>query len=390
MSVPSALQPVVRGYRVIAVILLNTFVLFLLVNLACLVLRPWIIPRTDPVTQEYDLTDIAKIYPSLTYDQITKMLIETWSRPLAYESYTHFKETAYSGRYVHVDPNGFRLSDNQGPWPPDPQRYDVFVFGGSTTFGYGVADDQTVPSFLQAKLSLALQRDVRVYNFGRCFYQCTQERLLFEQLLLAGRRPHLAVFIDGLNDFYFADGAPEYAERFQQLLSGELVRRLQVQALTNLPVFHVLESLSRRGLSSRGTTGNGEALSPQADQVRPVVDAVCQRYLRNKELIERIAAAYRVPVCFVWQPVPTYKYDLKDHLFIGEGLGKQWRSKFGYERMAEIVQNRRPDPGFLWCADMQEDLHEPLYVDAIHYSPKMSERFASRIATLLVERRVVQ
>jgi hypothetical protein len=383
-----ALQKVTRGYPIAAVMVLNTFVVFLAVNLFCAVLRPWLLPPQDPVTQEYGLEDIAKIYPNLSPNQITRMLYETWSRKMVYEPYRHFKEAPHVGLYVNVHSNGFRRVAHQGPWPPDPSRFNVFVFGGSTTFGYGAPDQQTVPSFLQARLAEALHTNVSVYNFGQCFYQSTQERLHFEQLLLAGHVPKLALFIDGLNDFYFAEGAPQFAEEFEQLLSGAFARKLRAQCLTNLPAVHLVSSLAGRGHQPGGKPG-ADARPEPADRLKLEVDMVCRRYLMNKELIERIAVAYGVRTCFVWQPVPTYKYDLKYHLFVGEGLGKHWRSKPGYERMAEIMRSQTPDPSFVWCADLQEALSEPLYVDAIHYTARMSELLARYIAETLVQRQLV-
>jgi hypothetical protein len=48
--------------------------------------------------------------------------------------------------------------------------------------------------------------------------------------------------------------------------------------------------------------------------------------------------------------------------------------------MAEYVRRHPQGPNFIWCADIQETLHELLYVDQVHYSPQMSERVARCIA----------
>ena len=69
----------------------------------------------------------------------------------------------------------FAIGRNQGPWPPDDHDYNMFVFGGSTTFGYGVPDEQTIASHLQEVLSHQTAREVRVYNFGRGMYRSSQE-----------------------------------------------------------------------------------------------------------------------------------------------------------------------------------------------------------------------
>ena len=91
--------------------------------------------------------------------------------------------------------------------------------------------------------------------------------------------------------------------------------------------------------------------------------------MRNGLAMERILAGVRV--YFVWQSVPTYKYEIQSHPFAA-GIGRHWLSKFGYEHMAQLLKANPQPSNFLWCADIQESLHEPLYVDAFHYSPAMS------------------
>lgn len=145
-----------------------------------------------------------QIYPDLRPHEIQDILEETWkARPFSYEPFTQFKEREFKGRFVNVDQNGFRVSKNQGVWPPDPDSYNVFLFGGSTTFGYGVPDDQTIASYLQDTLQTKMHKEVRVYNFGRGFYYWFQERVLFERLLRSGYSPDMAIFIDGYNGSIF-------------------------------------------------------------------------------------------------------------------------------------------------------------------------------------------
>ena len=51
--------------------------------------------------------------------------------------------------------------------------------------------------------------------------------------------------------------------------------------------------------------------------------------------------------------------------------------------MAEFIKKNPLGDNFLWCADIQEDLNEPLYVDQIHYSAKMCKKLAAKICNLL-------
>src|SRR5262249_53760858 len=77
-----------------------------------------------------------------------------------------------------------------------------------------------ISSYLQEELNRARAagKPVRVYNFGRGSYFSTQERILFQQLLLAKAIPNSAIFLDGVNDFYFFHGRPATWGFFQNAL----------------------------------------------------------------------------------------------------------------------------------------------------------------------------
>src|SRR5262245_56086849 len=203
-----------QAYKVLALHLLNTLLFLTVVNVGLwgvFKIRDGFSPSNPifNINRDYSnlsLSDLKKVYPDLSKEAIDKLLKETWSRPFVYETFTQFKESPYRGDYVNVDENGFRIGKNQGPWPPSPGNLNIFLFGGSTTFGYGVPDHQTIASYLQQFLSDKLGREVRVYNFGRGFYYSTQERILLEKLLSSGFHPDLAVFIDGYNDFMYRFG----------------------------------------------------------------------------------------------------------------------------------------------------------------------------------------
>jgi hypothetical protein len=49
-----------------------------------------------------------------------------------------------------------------------------------------------------------------------------------------------------------------------------------------------------------------------------------------------------------------------------------------------------PLPGhFLWLADIQQDLKEPLYVDQVHYTGAKSQRIAEAIARQIESSRLI-
>ena len=285
------------------------------------------------------------------------------------------------GRFINVGAEGLRRVPGQGAWPPDTESINVFVFGGSTTFGVGAPDDQTIPSYLAVRLArLACGAPIRVYNLGRPAYYSAQERILFEQLVLAGRVPRLAVFVDGLNEFYIWP-RPLSADVMRAALDGTFepgVARRTLDLLESLPLVRSSRALRARFAAERAGTPDPDVPDPET---------VLAEWAANRQLIERVAQAYGVATLFVWQPVPDYRYEARHHLFPGDA-GLAWRSPARMRRGYELMEARREQLGdnFVWLADLQEGWRENLYVTDMHYRPVLSEAIADRIARAVDER----
>ena len=385
---PGARLP--RVYRDVALFWLNACVLVLVANLLAAAWLAW--QGTRPAAPPpVDQKPLQRFFPGWSEADLAAFLRES-TQTFQYEPFTQFRERRREGRYVNVEVAGFRRSAGQGPWPIDPANLNVFLFGGSTTFGYGVPDEYTIASYLQRRLAGgAGARPPRVYNFGRGAYHSAQEHVLFERLLATGAVPDIAIFIDGLNDFHFKDGEPALTP----WLEGVVEHRGEPPANPYAVVLDALPLVRAFGLRRGLQTDAGYPSVPNVPQ-KPapfddptVLDAVIDRYFANKKLSEGAAAAFGVQVLFVWQPVPTYAYPFAVPAD-AKRLGAHEYSRHGYPRMAERIARTPPGRDFVWCADIHADLGEPAYVDNVHYSPAMSDRLARCIADGLHERRVVE
>lgn len=376
-----------RVYKTAAILLLNTVVMFIILNLICAAILA-IYDRSlakNPVRQKYG-ERVQQAHPGMTSAQLNKLLSETWTRTVIYDPFDQFRERPFTGKYVNVSAEGTRRFKNKGPWPPDPANYNIFVFGGSTTFGYGVADDQTIPSYLQETLTTATALPVRVYNFGCHSYYSSQERACFEKLITTGTIPQAAIFIDGLNEFVFHQDIPQYTDDLADCMEQKDSNKKALNIASKLALIRALGALViPESLESKAK--QTAELSPEHENVlhdAVTIDRVIQHYIRNKRVIESIAAVHGVKTIFVWQPIPAYKYDMKHHLF-PEGARYMY-STYGYPRMAEIIAQKPLGNNFVWAADIQENLKEPLYVDKVHYNPEMHRRIATFIADEITRR----
>lgn len=327
--------------------------------------------RTNPVSQKYDIS-LADVYPGLSDAEIRELLTETWQRPFLYESYTQFKEREFSGKYVNVDAAGFRYVKNQEPWPSGGDKTTIFVFGGSTAFGYGVQDEATIASYVQEFLRES-GKNVAVYNFARGHYYSTQERVLYEKLLSQGFVPDAAIFIDGINDFRMPEDEPKFTSAIAPLFNSQTPLRF----FYDLPLMRFVKSFGAGDEDGDGTVTAEENTDKAAELVR--------RYLSNKRLIEAVSEDFGVTPVFVWQPAPTYKYGAEYNLFHNPNFEGSIMA-LGYPYMAGYIESNDLGKNFLYLADIQEDIKKPLYVDAVHYSGELSREIAGHISDFLENR----
>ena len=389
----------ISSYRFCALMLLNLLLALLVVNVILFfIFTVKDKTRQNPVSTKYGHLLVNSLYPGLDKGEINALLKETWSRPYIYEPFTQFKERPYKGSYVNVSTNGFRITNNQNTWPPQHGKLNIFLFGGSTTFGYGVSDKQTIASYLQKFLKMKLNRDVSIYNFGRGHYYSTQERILFENILASGIIPNVAIFLDGLNDFYFNSNEPQFTDKIREYFNQEKVTTKDGGFIASTSIgraarglkFHLTKLILKEQHGELQNELKVASLKLKSKYSDPkILDMVIQRYLQNKNLIETSSKSFGVTPIFVWQPIPTYHYDQSYHIFSKGGYENHSYSQYGYERMFELVKNTPLSDNFLWLADIQKNKKEPLYVDKVHYSSRFSKELAIEITNMIIQRSLI-
>ena len=392
MTDTSRFEKLGRIYGGLAVFSLNVIVLFVMLNVLAFVgvrlYNRFVLLQTP--LGKYNQEKLLAAYPGWTWEDIQALLC--CSLPYEYEPFTGHRNLPETRKYLTVDERGFRHVANQGPWPPSPDFINVFFFGGSTSFGSGVRDEDTVASHLQADLNRRLGSDrVRVYNFARVHYFSVQERIQFEQLLLAGQVPDFAVFLDGLNDFHRNDGIPAMTREIKELLHAQEVARskdrlgLILTPFKRMPIV-TLANMIREGGSTVPASDSRSPADLQAQYDVPGLDDAVTRYIRNQGLIRAVAGTNGIQTLFAIQPIPTYHYDISHHVFSEGNLAYFNEANFagfGYRRLAQHKDDLTAHPDFLWLADMQEGLTENLYCDSIHYTSPFAQTIAAAFADRL-------
>ncbi len=381
-------------YKVFAVVVFNTALLLAVVNVVLHYgfkvydKNPYV-----PLYDEYGEELIAKAYPGMSKADRDQLLTEIWLQDFEFQPFIQYREKKLRAKFTNTSEYGFRFIKDQGPWPPPADSILVYVLGGSTTFGYGVADDQTIPSYLQEYLREHLQSAVHVYNFGHAGFYSSQERILLQQLMVSDCGPHVAVFLDGINEVAHADDEPDHTGLLRDWMDE--TRRPEVareQVLSDLPMVRAARAL-------RDRMGARPPRRPEADPnvdyaaiFRQAVETTLGQYVRNLQLIDGLCAVDGIRPLFVWQPAPCYHHSPEHQMFASKDHYRTDGAYYGYREMARRYHERPAGfpANFLWLAELPRQYHEPLYVDAWHYTARFNKEIAARIGQHLIERKIVE
>lgn len=309
---------------------------------------------------------LREVYAHLSEDEMELLLEETWSQPWTYDPWTGFRERPRRGVFVNIDPAGFRRA-------PDGVRLDhpgtkVFFFGGSTSFGYGVADGETIPARLEERLRARWpERDVRVFNFGRGHYFSGQEQALLSRLLAEGHRPDLAVFLDGYNE---GQDRPFFADEMARQFDARQGPLVEPPWLAGMPLVRLFSRPGEGGASA-------EAGSERRPYFALDPAELAVRWSANRELIRSLARGFGFEALIFLQPVAGYRNAHLQHRLQG-----RWYVE-GFDKIRAKIEALEPlaDGADTFSAtNLLEDYAAEPFVDSLHYTPEVSDLLAEFIA----------
>lgn len=330
---------------------------------------PYMFEYTDEIIQKIYNTDDAEFY--------REVLAEGWGKAIRmdYEPFVEFLAKPYVGKHVNISELGFRYPGD-GVSTIKGSGKKIFVFGGSTTFGAGVSNKETIPAYLQEAFRSAGRQDVTVYNFGTVGHFSTQERILFERLINQGYVPDAVVFIDGLNDFVFCQipDSTSMSIRIKRILSGQSGVTLAQTYARRSSIVKLIRYYTK------GTSVAKDAPSADCTGEEAQTKGIVRRLDSNRRMAAGVARAYGAVPVFVHQPVAAYAYDNSRRVVpMRENLSTPWKqNRRGYEIFREMRDRGEVfNENVLWLEEAT--IPENMYIDEVHYSPHFNRHIARQI-----------
>ena len=327
-------------------------------------------------------------WPVVHYREL-EQLEERW------QPYVYFRQKPFRGETINIDNHGLRAtwqSAMRAEGRGERGSIKILTLGGSSLWGFGARDDQTIPSLLARLLDEKGWR-VELRNLAEIGYVSTQEVIALARELEAGYRPDLVIFYDGVNDTTSAllEGEPgvttnESNRRHEFNLPqspARMTAALTIKLVTDSGSYRFAQMVRRRLGGETASPSNAPAMFRK---VPDVPEGVVRHYEANVVLVETLAKSFGFRVLFFWQPTVFTKPALVP--FEREEARKYaWAEPFmnevyGYVRSSAQL---KADPEFRDLSTIFDDTEGLVFIDYCHTTEAANARIASAMAATVVE-----
>lgn len=352
-----------KAVRAFYGIFTHTVILFLLIVTGTHVALSWYLRNKD-ATALSRLSEVARRnYAHLSEPDAAELLRNTVAIRYRFAPWVGMRERPTTSRFVNVDEYGIR--SNGRPIGTIAALQDaIWFFGGSTTFGYGVADHESIPARLEATLGRP------VVNFGAAAFFSAQENLRLVQVLRYGYRPSRVIFLDGINESCRVVDDERADSRFEDLLDAYRWQPLEIVR----PVAYVARKLRDR---ARAFMGEAPPVDPDDNLIcagpegpRPLT-VVHARMLAERESLCRV---YALECTTFVQPFPGLHGRHEDYRELPQAERDWYRDKF------TMLEGNWRAAHATFVTDALDRHPAHAFVDSAHYSQAASLRIAEAIA----------
>jgi hypothetical protein len=312
----------------------------------------------------------------------TKIVYQEFSQiPTEYKPFIGWSRKPFQGLTTNIDSNGDRIHKNQ----VSEENFDksVYFFGGSTMWGSGVSDRETIPAFFN-NIS-----GIPTLNKGERAFTSRQSLAKLINLIAGNEKIETVVFYDGANDIAvhcrreLDVNEHMLTEKIRNLLeenssdpSKKFINYLDIVFLRGTR--HLVTALSSQAnqLASQDFTDKLLICDDRGDRAIKVANTL----VNNWEIARDIAVARGIKFFAILQPVAFIgkpKLDHLEYVDVYENYGIEEQYKTLYPLIQKLIQKREHD----WIFDYTDlfSVDEPIYMDFVHVFANGNQKIAERL-----------
>ena len=392
-----------RTYSVIAIIVLNFIILFVVVEAgsAAVMYAYYYLQSHKPVEKSY------KYNPreNLAYYQEQEWGIDYWREHQQFGElgavhlpYIGWRRNPYCGDLINVDSSYLRITPNS---EEADEALIVFCFGGSTMFGFGSPDWGTIPAYLAQILNARFgEKPIKVVNFGQGMWISSQGTMQLIQEIKHDNIPDIVVFYDGACDtgWAYRYGEPDVPRCDPANVPYFQTMARETQFETFMTLCSKLDSvrIAKGGLRRLFGYRQIEVPEPAGAEEMNIDELsrdVVSTYLHNMDTVEALSNRYGFDCHFFWQPslYEESKPLTPEEQEIREGLVAESNSKTPglielrravYELIRGEVSKR---DNLYYIADVFNTTEDFIYMDGAHIVPEGNKVVAEKMASIIAD-----
>lgn len=307
---------------------------------------------------------------------------ENYQRQWQYEAFTGWTMKPFQGRTITIDSKGDRF--NKANIYAKHSNKSVYFFGGSSMWGEGVPDQDTIPAIFTS-----ISRIVS-YNKGMTGYTSRQSLERFINLISQKEKISVAIFYDGVNDVHthcisYLDvnkdsqtdfiryqlekiEAQQPLEEFLEYLNyvflfgtEKLAAKINSKLLNNQ-----IDVFKEKNLSKQLSIGKTYICDNSKERAQRVAETL----VNNWEIAHDLAEARGIKFLAILQPVAFIGKPKLEHLQKTFNNKKIQEIGLQYKTVYPLIKKIIRERGHEWIVDYTDifSRDEYIYIDYAHVS----------------------
>ncbi len=278
-----------------------------------------------------------------------------------YIPYVAWGRKPFSGKTITINSEGDRAHHLTTDQPVKHVRF----FGGSTTWGTGVDDQNTIPAHFNE-----LHQDYRVYNHGESGFVSRQELARLINLVNQKVPMDVVIFYDGCNDSHsVCEGiGPINSHREAAKMADKLEHRWQVADALSGSIRTVIQKVVKKGKEPPSKCLQDPAYAK----------LVASTMVNNWKIARLVATMGGAEFHAILQPVAALGQPSIEYL-------KKTDGKTNWHVIYPLVQEIKEREHLDWVHDFTDafDVKEYLYIDGCHANSRGNQIIARRLSDML-------
>ena len=304
-----------------------------------------------------------KAYTRSLKDQELARLIYREKKQLKtrYVPYMAWSRKPFSGETITINREGDRIH----PLTTDRPSKHIRFFGGSTMWGSGVDDHNTIPAHFNA-----LHQDFRVYNHGEAGFISRQEVARLINLVNQSAPMDVVIFYDGCNDCRSLCRADVSINgtREEHKIEAKVNHRWQVVDSLFGSIQTVIQKVIKKGKRPPSRCRDNPDYAKQ----------VAATLVNNWKIARSVAALGGAEFHALLQPVAAIGHPNIEYL-------KERGDRTDWHMVYPFIQEIQAKESLTWIHDLTDafDVDDYIYIDGCHVNGLGNQIIAQKINELL-------